>query len=187
MRFFAPRVARRGRILRAMDLPAEHRGPAPGPAAVAPSAAPESIGAILERFVAGFNDNDLDAVMAFFAEDAVYAPGDGKEHRGKAAIRAAFRPQFEGAYGEMTFAVSDRLVDEAGRKAAIRWVCHHDLGRGQGGNALTRWVFRALYGARFGWHGMDVFHFDARGQIAGKFTYAHYHRPQIRRDLRRGG
>ena len=153
--------------------------------AIPPSAASESIAAILERFVAGFNDNDLDAVMAFFAEDAVYAPGDGKEHRGKAAIREAFRPQFEGAYGAMTFVVSDRLVDETGRKAAIRWACHHDLGRATGSRGLLlRWCFRALYGARFGWYGMDVFHFDERGQIAGKFTYANYSLPQIRRDLR---
>jgi uncharacterized protein (TIGR02246 family) len=146
---------------------------------------PESAGALLDRFVAGFNDNDLDAVMAFFAEDAVYAPGDGAEYRGKAAIREAFRPQFEGAYGEMTFVVHDRLVDEAGRKAAIRWVCHHDLSRARGSrNLLMRWLFRALHGARFGWHGMDVFHFDERGRIAAKFTYAHHRRPQVRRDLR---
>jgi uncharacterized protein (TIGR02246 family) len=151
------------------------------------SIARESIGAVLDRFVAGFNDSDLDAVMAAFAEDAVYSPGDGKEHRGKAAIREAFRPQFEGAYGEMTFVVNDRLVDETGRKAAIRWVCHHDIGRAKGNRIplLQRWLYRLIYGARFGWYGLDVFHFDERGQIAGKFTYAHYHRPQIRRDLRR--
>ena len=153
---------------------------------IPPSVARESIGAVLDRFGAGFTDDDLDAVMAFFAEDAVYSPGDGKDHRGKAAIREAFRPQFEGAYGEMTFVVNDRLVDETGRKAAIRWICHHDIG-GKGNRIplLQRWLYRMLYVSRFGWHGLDVFHFDERGQIAGKLTYAHSHRPQIRRDLRR--
>ena len=69
------------------------------------------IGPILQRFVAGFNDNHLDLVMSYFADDAVYLPGDGKRHSGKAAIREALRPQFEGAYGEMTFLVDDQFVD----------------------------------------------------------------------------
>jgi hypothetical protein len=38
-----------------------------------------TIAHVLERFVAGFNDNSLDDVMAFFAEDAVYRPGDGMD------------------------------------------------------------------------------------------------------------
>jgi hypothetical protein len=42
----------------------------------------------LERFVAAFNANELDRVMTFFAPDAVYAPGDGRVHRGHHAIRA---------------------------------------------------------------------------------------------------
>ena len=143
------------------------------------------IGPILQRFVAGFNDNDLDVVMSYFAADAVYLPGDGKRHSGKAAIREALRPQFDGVYGEMTFLVDDHLVDESARKAAIRWVCHHDMSGSKGARIplLKRWLFRMLYGARCGWYGMDVFHFDPRGKIAAKFTYANYSRPQIRRDL----
>ena len=43
------------------------------------SVAPESIGAIFERFVAGFNDNDLDAVMASLAEGG--PPSLVREHR----------------------------------------------------------------------------------------------------------
>ncbi len=35
-----------------------------------------------------------------------------------------------------------------------------------------------------GWCGTDIFHFDERGKIVGKFTYAHYgRRPHVRRDL----
>jgi hypothetical protein len=58
----------------------------------------ESIRETLERFVEGFNVNDLDQVMTFFAEEALYRVGD-KEHRGKPAIRKAFEPQFRGVYG----------------------------------------------------------------------------------------
>jgi uncharacterized protein (TIGR02246 family) len=148
-------------------------------------AASTPIAGVLDRFVAGFNQNDLDQVMAFFAEQAVYRPGDGSEHLGRAAIRRALAPQFEGVYGEMQFLVDDRLVDEAARKAAIRWVCRHDFSGDKGRRVPwpQRWVFRALYGQRCGWYGTDIFHFDAEGKIVGKYTYANYGRPQIRRDL----
>ena len=140
-----------------------------------------TIAHVLERFVAGFNDNSLDDVMTFFAADAVYRPGDGTEFRGLDAIREAFRPQFSGAFGSMQFIVDDRLVDEGARKAAIRWVCRHDFTRTI--SRLRRWVLTARFGPRAGWYGVDVFHFDAAGKITGKFSYANYGRPQIRRDL----
>ncbi len=140
-----------------------------------------TIARVLERFVAGFNDNRLDDVMAFFTDDAVYRPGDGNEFRGRAAIRAAFEPQFSGAFGAMRFDVDDVLVDEDARKAAIRWVCRHDLTRAM--PRARRWLLRARFGARVGWYGLDVLHFDAAGKITGKFSYANYDRPQMRRDL----
>lgn len=140
-----------------------------------------TIADVLERFVTGFNTNSLDDVMAFFAEDAVYRPGDGHEFRGRAAIREAFRPQFSGAYGAMRFLVDDRIIDEGARKAAIRWVCQHDFGRAA---PLHRRVFfTTVFGRRAGWYGTDIFHFDADGKIVGKFSYANYGRPQMRRDL----
>lgn len=144
-----------------------------------------AIGPVLDEFVDGFNHNDLDRVMEFFADDAVYRPGDGSEHRGKTAIRAAFTPQFRGAFGQMRFVVDDRIVDEGARKASIRWVCQHDFSgaHGRGIPLLRRWLFRLMYGPRCGWLGTDVFHFDAAGKITGKFSYSNYNRPQIRRDL----
>jgi uncharacterized protein (TIGR02246 family) len=139
----------------------------------------------LERFVAAFNANELDRVMSFFAPDAVYAPGDGRVHRGVDAIRAAFEPQFRGVFGAMRFDLQDRLVDEPGRKAAIRWICRHDVGGAHARRVPLpqRWVYRLLYGRRFGWLGVDVFRFDEQGRIAEKHTYANYGRPQIRREL----
>src|SRR5215472_4845901 len=112
------------------------------------------IAELLERFVEGFNVNDLDSVMTFFAENAVYLPGDGHEFRGRAAIREAFRPQFSNAYGAMQFLVDDRVVDENARKAAIRWVCKHDFDQAR--PAATRWLMKARYGQRAGWYGTDI-------------------------------
>jgi uncharacterized protein (TIGR02246 family) len=141
-----------------------------------------SIAEVIREFVDGFNTNSLDDVMAFFAEDAVYEPGDGRTHRGRAAIREAFRPQFSNAFGTMRFVVSDRIVDERERKAAIRWVCQHDFAAAR--PFLQRWLFKALYGSRAGWYGTDIFHFDEKGRIVGKFSYANYgRRPHVRRDL----
>ena len=146
-----------------------------------------SIRETLDRFVEGFNVNDLDHVMTFFADDADYRPGDGTEYRGKASIRAAFEPQFRGAFGEMHFAVDDWIVDEQARKATIRWICHHDItgDKGRGIPLVSRWLYLLVYGQRVGWYGLDVFHFDENGKIKGKYSYANTKRPQLRRDLAR--
>ena len=140
------------------------------------------IAEVLRAFVEGFNSNSLDDVMTFFADDAVYEPGDGRTHRGREAIRAAFLPQFSNAFGIMRFVVNDQVIDEGARKASIRWVCQHDFSTMT--SALQRWLFKALYGPRAGWYGTDVFHFDDRGKIVGKFSYANFgKRPHVRRDL----
>jgi ketosteroid isomerase-like protein len=141
---------------------------------------------VIDRFVEAFNVNDLDRVMTFFAQDAVYRPGDGSEHRGPSAIRRAFEPQFNAAFGTMRFDEHDRLIDEASGKAVIRWICRHDLaGAKPYSLALTlqRFVVGLLVGNRFGWEGLDVFHFNDTGKIVGKFTYANYTRPQLRKEL----
>jgi ketosteroid isomerase-like protein len=83
----------------------------------------------ITKFTDAFNVNDLDRVMTFFSDDAVYEPGDGKIHRGKAEIRAAFEPQFNGAFGAMRFDERDMVIDVENRKAAFRWVCRHDIRR----------------------------------------------------------
>lgn len=144
-----------------------------------------SIAALVDRFTAAFNRNDLDAVMAAFADDAEYQPGDGASHRGRTAIRAALTPQFSGAFGAMRFDPEDQLIDEAARKAALRWICRHDFSGAHGRRMapLLKLAIRLRHGTRVGWHGIDVFHFDAAGKISGKFTYANYGRPRLERGL----
>lgn len=48
---------------------------------------------------------------------------------------------------------------------------------------LLRLAIRARHGSRVGWHGVDVFHGGAAGQITGKYTYASYDRPRLSGDL----
>ena len=46
-------------------------------------------------FLDAFNRYDLDGVMSYFSEDAVYEELTGRVNRGIEAIRKAFAPQFE--------------------------------------------------------------------------------------------
>ncbi|WP_242342809.1 YybH family protein [Anaeromyxobacter terrae] len=143
--------------------------------------------AILDGFLEAFNAGDLDGVMTYFAEDAVYRPANGVERIGRAAIRREFEPQFNGVLGAMRFDEHDRLIDEKSRKAAVRWVCRHDLTHARPTTVALKFervIVGALVGDRFGWEGLDVFHFDAAGKIKGKFTYANFaRRPRILKEL----
>jgi ketosteroid isomerase-like protein len=106
------------------------------------------------RFTEAFNQNDLDGVMAFMAEDAVYEEFTGTINRGRAAIRAAFVPQFRGDFGKMRFETEDLFVDAQAGKALIRWVCRLETRRGPAG-----------------WRGLDILHVE-EGRVTQKLTYA---------------
>ena len=54
---------------------------------------------LVTRFTDAFNREDLDGVMAYFADDGVYDEFDGQRRVGKDAIRRAFEPQFRGDFG----------------------------------------------------------------------------------------
>ncbi|HZD26222.1 MAG TPA: nuclear transport factor 2 family protein [Alphaproteobacteria bacterium] len=107
------------------------------------------------EFTRAFNEEDLDGVMAHFAENAVYDQFDDKPAKGLGAIRAAFEPQFSGAFGQMRFIEEDLFVDATARKSLIRWLCTLETKRGPAG-----------------WRGLDILHFDAEGRIIAKLTYA---------------
>ena len=109
---------------------------------------------LVVRFTDAFNANDLDGVMALMAEDAVYEEFTGVVNRGKAAIRAAFVPQFRGDFGKMRFDAEDLFVDASSGKALIRWVCRLETRRGPAG-----------------WRGLDILHVE-HGRVTQKLTYA---------------
>ena len=106
------------------------------------------------QFTEAFNREDLDGVMSFLAEDAVYDEFNGTVNRGAAAIRAAFVPQFRGDYGKLRFHTEDLFVDAASGKALIRWLCMLETKRGPAA-----------------WRGLDILHV-ANGRITEKLTYA---------------
>ena len=106
------------------------------------------------RFTDAFNRENLDEVMSFFAEDALYDEFNGRRSRGKAAIREAFVPQFRGDYGTIRFITEDLFVDAVAGKALIRWVCRVEAG-----------------GSPRAWRGLDVLEFDG-GSLRAKHTYA---------------
>ena len=109
---------------------------------------------LVVRFTDAFNREDLDAVMAFFADDGVYDEFDGQRRVGKDAIRRAFEPQFRGDFGRMRFVTEDLFVDPDSGKGLIRWLCTTER------NGVLR-----------GWRGLDVLHF-ADGKLVEKQTYA---------------
>ena len=97
---------------------------------------------------------DLEGVLTFLAEDAVYEEYTGTINPGHAAIRAAFVPQFRGDFGKMRFESEDLFVDAETGKALIRWVCTLETRRGPGG-----------------WRGLDILHVKD-GRVTHKLTYA---------------
>jgi len=115
----------------------------------------------VRRFVAAFNRRDLDDVMASFAEDAIYDEFTGRRHAGRAAIRAAFLPQFRGDYGPIVFDEEDLFVDEQTQKALVSWTCR-------------------LEGKSGGWRGLDVLCFRD-GLVVEKRTYTKADVPKIER------
>ena len=114
----------------------------------------EKLAKLVIDFTDAFNRDDLDAVMAYFADDAVYDEFNGTRSRGTAAIRAAFEPQFRGDYGKLRFHTEDLFVDPAAGKALIRWSCTLETKRGPAA-----------------WRGLDIVHVE-NGRITQKLTYA---------------
>jgi ketosteroid isomerase-like protein len=77
---------------------------------------------LVVAFTEAFNREDIDEVMSYFAEDAIYDEFNDIRHEGLAAIRKAFEPQFSGAFGKMRFHTEDMFLDVGTSKAMTRWV-----------------------------------------------------------------
>ena len=115
----------------------------------------ESLAETTAAFLAAFNNNDLDGVMAHFADDGVYEEFNGAEHKGPDAVRAAFAPQFDGAFGAMKFIDEDLMVDPVAGKVLASWRCTLEV-----------------KGQPTSWRGLDAMTFNDDGQVTRKLTYA---------------
>ncbi len=109
---------------------------------------------LTRRFVTAFNDNDLDAVLACFADDGIYDEFNGTRNRGRDAIRAALLPQFTGRYGTMRFIEDDLFVDPEAGKVMASWRCTLEL-----------------KGQPTSWRGLDLMYFEG-DVLVRKSTYA---------------
>jgi len=114
-------------------------------------------------FTEAFNREDIDEVMSYFADGAVYDEFNGARSEGRAAIRAAFEPQFAGAFGRMRFHTEDMFLDAAAGKALIRWTL-----------TLEEETRAGAY------RGLDILHF-AGGRLVEKHTYCKAKVPFIRK------
>ncbi len=115
----------------------------------------DSLMAATADFLAAFNANDLDRVVSFFAPDGIYEEFNGVTSRGPEAVRAAFAPQFDGAFGEMKFLDEDLIVDAEAGKVMASWTCTLEV-----------------KGRPTSWRGLDAITFDDEGRITHKLTYA---------------
>jgi ketosteroid isomerase-like protein len=121
----------------------------------------EQLEDLVVRFTEAFNRDDLDGVMSFMAEDAIYDEFNGRRSHGKREIRNAFVPQFRGDFGRIRFQTEDLFVDPESGKALIRWLCTLE---GEGKSS--------------GWRGLDVLRFEG-GRLVEKHTYAKARVPLI--------
>jgi ketosteroid isomerase-like protein len=87
---------------------------------------------VIGTFNTAFDAHDVEAVMATMTEDCVFedtAPPDGTEHRGQAAVRAAWRAFFD-ASPDARFETEDAVV--TGDRAVVRWTYHWGDGTDSG-------------------------------------------------------
>lgn len=110
----------------------------------------------LERMAEGFNRRDVEAILAEFAEDAVFETSQGPDpwgerFRGKAAIRGAIEAVF-------------RTLPDIRFGQATRWVC--------GERGVAEWTCTATTpkGRAMEVRGCDLFTFR-EGQVLRKDTY----------------
>ncbi|USG62641.1 nuclear transport factor 2 family protein [Sneathiella marina] len=111
---------------------------------------------LVDRFVDAFNRQNMEDVMSFFSEQAVYKDATGKSHEGKAAISKAFEPVLDGTLGKISFNGDDRFIDDATGKVMDSWTLH--MFRGEGADKERSMI------------GLDLLHFE-NGKLVRKITY----------------
>lgn len=80
-----------------------------------------------QDFLAVFNAADVDGIMRFFTNDAVYGEVHGKVRGDLGAIRKSFEKLFSGQFGQVYFEPVDSFIDIESDKVMSSWVLHLHL------------------------------------------------------------
>lgn len=78
-------------------------------------------------FTDAFNRQNLDDIMKFFAQTAIFEDSSGVRHEGKEAIRTAFEPLVEGGLGKIRFDLEDFFAEVDTQKVMISWTLNTDI------------------------------------------------------------
>jgi len=111
---------------------------------------------LTDRFVDAFNRQNIEDVMAFFAETAQYNDAYGDTHTGLIEIRSAFEPVLNGKIGKILFKADDRFIDAEAGKVMDSWTLKMFCGEGVDKE-------RSLIG-------LDLLHFEG-DKLVRKITY----------------
>ncbi len=123
------------------------------------------------NFTEAFNREDIEAVMSYFSDDAVYEEFTGVENVGLSAIRKSLEPQFSGVFGKMRFHTEDMFIDTSKGKAMVRWLLTLEEEERAGA-----------------YRGLDLLHF-INGKLVQKLTYCKANIPLIlkKAEMQEGG
>ena len=100
---------------------------------------------LTRHFLGAFNRNDLDAVMSFSPTTPSTTSSMASAALARRPTRAAFAPQFNGAYGKMQFLDEDLFADAGTGKVMASWRCS-----------------LMVKGEPTSWRGLDLLHFGRR-------------------------
>jgi ketosteroid isomerase-like protein len=120
--------------------------------------------ALTDQFVDAFNRMNLDDVVSFFSEDAVYEDSAGSRHVGHEAIRTAFEPLVGGSRGRIRFDGEDVFAEVETGKVLASWRLNLDK---DGDVSVIR--------------GIDVLEFQGN-KLAKKLAYMKVDKPHLEAD-----
>ena len=120
--------------------------------------------ALTDQFVDAFNRMNLDDVVSFFSEDAVYEDSAGGRHAGHKAIRIAFEPLVGGSRGRIRFDGEDVFAEVETGKVLASWRLSLDK---DGDVSVIR--------------GIDVLEFQGN-KLAKKLAYMKVDKPHLETD-----
>jgi len=120
--------------------------------------------ALTDQFVDAFNRMNLDDVVSFFSEGAVYEDSVGGRHVGHKAIRTAFEPLVGGSRGRIRFDGEDVFAEVETGKVLASWRLSLDK---DGDVSVIR--------------GIDVLEFQGN-KLAKKLAYMKVDKPHLETD-----